>query len=128
MTRYGYFLLSYAMLLTGLTGAFCYREGLLQLPLILLYLVWFFLLFISVAFLRWHTPGARVVSVALLALLAVSPVVGARTGVALRNLVFRSRISEYEAAVQAIQAGTEPAIVPRLARHITQRTLPAGDL
>ena len=128
MTFYGYFMLAFSLLLAGLMGSFSYREGLQQLAVIVLFLPWFFLLFISVALLPWRSWGARFGSAGLLILFATSPLVGARIGSAVRDSVFRSRLPEYELAVQAVRAGTAPSIIPRLANHITQRTTPGGDL
>ena len=128
MTRFGYVLLGFSLLHAGVEGSFRYREGVLQLPLMLLYPVWFGLLLASFARLRWHSLGARLGSTALLLWFVASPFIGARGGIALRDAVFRSRLPEYEAVVQTIQAGNMPPVIPRLAYRIVHHATPAGDL
>ena len=126
MTRFGYFLLAFSLLHAGVETSFRYREGVLQLSLMLLYPVWFGLLLASFARLPWH-HRTRIGSIALVVWFVVAPFMGARVGVTLHDAVFRSRLSEYEAAVQVIQAGKTPPIIPRLAHQVTPHTDSTGN-
>ena len=120
MSPFGYFMLGYSLLLAGAEASFRYREGILQLLVMLLYPVWFGVLLASFGRLNWRSPRGKLISTALTIWFVAAPFAGARCGIIVRDTVFRSRLTEYETAVRAIQSGTAPPVVPQLAYHITQ--------
>ena len=127
MTRIGYITLAFAGVIAVLEGAFRYREGLLQLPLMFLYLVW--LVFIPLApwRLRWRPRPFALRSSLVVLLLIAAPFIGARAGIALRDRVFRARLPQYEAVIRQLRAGVTPDVPWRLGHHVTHRPVD-GDV
>jgi hypothetical protein len=113
-------MIGFSLLHAGAEATFRYREGALQFPVMLLYLIWFGVLLASFSRLHWRSSRARLISTALTVWFVAAPFAGARCGIVVRDTVFRSRFTEYETAVRAMQSGTVPPVVPRLAYHITQ--------
>jgi hypothetical protein len=128
MTPAGYALLICSLLHAVAVGFFGYRpSGHLQLLILMLWLLWFFLL-LAVRTLRWHKRGSVIVSYALPLSFLIAPVIGGFVGGRVRTAVFRWRLPQYEAAVHAIQQGEQPMGVPDLAYVIAPRKNAAGDL
>ena len=120
MSQFGYFMVGFSLLHAGVEASFRYREGSLQFLVMLLYPIWFGILLASFRRLNWRSPRVKLLSTALTIWFVAAPFVAARCCIIVRDTVFRSRLTEYETAVRAMQSGTVPPVVPRLAYHITQ--------
>jgi hypothetical protein len=92
----------------------------------LLYPVWLGLLLTSLAGLIRYFTRLRISSILILVWFIAAPFVGAYAG-AVRDSVFRSRLPEYQAAVEAVRAGNMPKVISRLAYDITAHAGTTGD-
>src|SRR5438128_1201993 len=75
---FGYFLLGFSVLHAGAEAAFRYREGGLQILVMLLYLIWLGVLFLLLSRLHWSSWRSRLISTALLLWVVAAPLAGAR--------------------------------------------------